>query len=87
MQIAKLLYIGKDTDDGKSCKSCTLVGLPSLIVFIKRHELPISNWKDVAMDLLGSLSNSDYVLVVKDCSRYKEMFSRLGYSITMDDRR
>ncbi|CAK1584103.1 unnamed protein product [Parnassius mnemosyne] len=58
----------------KSCKGCTLVGLPNLPVPMKRRELPAEPWVDIAMDLLGPLPTNDYLLVVIDYySRYKEI--------------
>lgn len=58
----------------RSCKGCTLVGLPNPPTAMKRRELPIEPWMDVAMDILGPLPNSDYLLVVIDYySRYKEV--------------
>lgn len=58
----------------KCCKSCTLVGIPNLPVPMKRRELPIAPWVDVAMDLLGPLPSGEYLLVIIDYySRYKEV--------------
>lgn len=58
----------------KSCKGCTLVGLPNLPVPMKRRELPSAPWVDIAMDLLGPLPNQEYLLVIIDYySRYKEI--------------
>ncbi|XP_063634881.1 uncharacterized protein K02A2.6-like [Cydia splendana] len=67
--------IDKDAENlVKSCKSCTLVGLPNPPTPLKRRELPLAPWVDVAMDLLGPLPNNDYLLVVVDYySRYKEV--------------
>lgn len=67
--------IDKDTENlVKSCKSCTLVGLPNPPTPMKRRELPVAPWVDVAMDLLGPLPNNDYLLVMVDYySRYKEV--------------
>ncbi|KAL0884211.1 hypothetical protein ABMA27_016213 [Loxostege sticticalis] len=82
----------------RSCKGCTLVGLPN----------PPTPMKHIAIDLLGPLPSNDYLLVVVDYySRYKEVkitktitslviikllkeiFSRLGFpsSITADNGR
>lgn len=58
----------------KSCKGCTLVGLPNLPVPMKRRDLPAAPWVDIAMDLLGPLPNHEYLLVIVDYySRYKEV--------------
>lgn len=58
----------------KQCKGCTVVGLPAPPVPMKRRELPIAPWVDIAMDLLGPLPNNNYLLVVVDYySRYKEI--------------
>ncbi|CAH2105722.1 unnamed protein product [Euphydryas editha] len=58
----------------KSCKGCTLVGLPIPPAPMKRRELPEAPWVDIAMDLLGPLPSGDYLLVVVDYySRYKEV--------------
>ncbi|CAK1595187.1 unnamed protein product [Parnassius mnemosyne] len=58
----------------KSCNGCTLVGLPNLLIPMKRRELPAEPWVDIAMDLLGPLPTNDYLLVVIDYySRYKEI--------------
>ncbi|CAH2088405.1 unnamed protein product [Euphydryas editha] len=67
--------IDKDVENiVKQCKGCTLVGLPSHPVPMKRRDLPTAPWVDVAMDLLGPLPNNDYLLVVIDYySRYKEI--------------
>lgn len=41
---------------------------------MKRRELPLGPWVDVAMDLLGPLPSNDYLLVLIDYySRYKEV--------------
>lgn len=58
----------------KSCKGCTLVGLPNPPTPMKRRELPEAPWVDIAIDLLGPLPSGDYLLVVVDYySRYKEV--------------
>ncbi|XP_063363596.1 uncharacterized protein K02A2.6-like [Cydia amplana] len=58
----------------KSCKGCTLVGAPNPPVPMKRRELPSEPWVDIAIDLLGPLPSSDYLLVIVDYySRYKEV--------------
>ncbi|XP_045452155.1 uncharacterized protein K02A2.6-like [Melitaea cinxia] len=58
----------------KSCRGCTLVGLPNPPVPMKRRELPEAPWVDIAMDLLGPLPSGDYLFVVVDYySRYKEV--------------
>lgn len=58
----------------KSCKGCTLVGLPNPPAPMKRRELPEGPWIDVAMDLLGPLPSGDYLFVLVDYySRYKEV--------------
>ena len=67
--------IDKDAENlVKSCKGCTLVALTTPPVPMKRQELPLGPWIDVAMDLLGPLPSNDYLLVVIDYySRYKEV--------------
>ena len=67
--------IDKDVENiVKKCKGCTLVGLPSHPVPMKRRELPTAPWVDIAIDLLGPLPSNDYLLVVIDYySRYKEI--------------
>lgn len=67
--------IDKDVENlVKSCKGCTLVALPNPPVPMKRRELPLGPWVDVAMDLLGPLPSNDYLLVLIDYySRYKEV--------------
>lgn len=67
--------IDKDTESlVKSCKACTLVGLPNPPVSMKRRELPTEPWVDTAIDLLGPLPNNDYLLVIIDYySRFKEI--------------
>lgn len=58
----------------RNCKSCTLVGLPNPPAPMKRRELPYKPWIDVAVDLLGPLPNTEYILVIIDYySRYKEI--------------
>lgn len=67
--------IDKDAENlVKSCKGCTLVALPTPPVPMKRRELPLGPWIDVAMDLLGPLPSNEYLLVIIDYySRYKEI--------------
>ncbi|KAL0901956.1 hypothetical protein ABMA27_007099 [Loxostege sticticalis] len=67
--------IDKDAENiVKQCKGCTLVGMPGPPAPMKRRELPVAPWMDVAMDLLGPLPTNDYLLVVVDYySRYKEI--------------
>ncbi|XP_061713508.1 uncharacterized protein K02A2.6-like [Cydia pomonella] len=86
----------------KACKGCTLVSAPNPPHPIKRRELPVEPWIDVAVDFLGPLPSNDYLLVLIDYySRYKEIkimrsitavdtvsvlkeiFSRLGYPVTL----
>lgn len=58
----------------KGCKGCNLVSLPNPPAMMKRRELPVEPWRDIAMDLLGPLPNNEYLLVVIDYySRYKEI--------------
>ncbi|XP_049880106.1 uncharacterized protein K02A2.6-like [Pectinophora gossypiella] len=58
----------------RSCKGCTLVSLPNPPTPMKRRELPLEPWIDIAMDLLGPLPNNEYLLVIIDYySRYKEV--------------
>ncbi|XP_041979479.1 uncharacterized protein K02A2.6-like [Aricia agestis] len=67
--------IDKDAENlVKSCKGCTLVGLPNPPVPMKRRSLPEAPWVDVAIDLLGPLPSNEYILVIVDYySRYKEV--------------
>lgn len=68
----------------RNCKSCTLVSAPNPPIPMKRRQLPIEPWIDVAMDLLGPLPSGDYLLVVVDYfSRYKEI--KITKSITSSD--
>lgn len=58
----------------KSCRGCTLVSAPNPPNPLKRRELPIHPWIDIAIDLLGPLPSGDYLLVIIDYySRYKEI--------------
>lgn len=50
----------------KCCKGCTLVSGPNPPSPMKRRELPSQSWVDIAMDFLGSLPSSHYLLVVID---------------------
>lgn len=67
--------IDKDVENiVKACKGCTLVGLPNPPAPMKRRELPVAPWIDVAIDLMGPLPSNEYLLVVVDYySRYKEV--------------
>ncbi|CAK1590823.1 unnamed protein product [Parnassius mnemosyne] len=86
----------------RNCKSCTLVSAPNPPNPMKRRELPVEPWIDVAIDLMGPLPSGDFLLVIVDYySRYKEVkvtksvtsndiirllkeiFSRLGYPVTI----
>lgn len=67
----------------KSCKGCTLVSTPDSVAPLKRRELPLEPWMDVAMDFLGPLPTGDYLFVVIDYfSRYKEI--KIMNNITTD---
>lgn len=58
----------------KACKGCTLVSAPNPPVPMKRRELPVEPWIDVAIDYLGPLPSGDHLLVIIDYySRYKEI--------------
>lgn len=50
----------------RKCKSCTLVSAPSNPEPMKRRELPSAPWKHLAIDYLGPLPSSHYLLVVVD---------------------
>ncbi|XP_063534905.1 uncharacterized protein K02A2.6-like [Cydia strobilella] len=68
----------------KACKGCTLVSAPNAPHPIKRRELPVEPWIDVAVDFLGPLPSNDYILVLIDYySRYKEI--KIMRSITAVD--
>lgn len=77
--------IDKDAENMvKSCKSCTLVSGPSLPVPMKRRELPIQPWTDIAIDFLGPLPSGHNLLVAIDYySRYKEI--KIMKSITSNE--
>lgn len=58
----------------KSCTGCTLVSAPNPPNPLKRRELPLEPWVDIAIDLMGPLPSGHYLLVVIDYfSRYKEI--------------
>lgn len=58
----------------RSCKGCTLVSKSTAPVPMKRRELPIGPWVDVAVDFLGPLPSGEYLFVIIDYfSRYKEI--------------
>lgn len=58
----------------RSCKGCTLVSAPNPPNPMRRRELPIQPWIDIAIDYLGPLPTGHYLLVVIDYySRYKEV--------------
>lgn len=58
----------------KACKGCVLVSAPNPPNPLKRRDLPSEPWVDTAIDLMGPLPSSDYILVVVDYySRYKEI--------------
>lgn len=58
----------------RQCKGCTLVSAPGAPEPLKRRELPINPWADVAIDYLGPLPEGDYILVIVDYfSRYMEV--------------
>lgn len=58
----------------KACKGCTLVSMPNPPNPLKRRELPVEPWMDIAIDLMGPLPSGDYLLVVIDYfSMYKEI--------------
>lgn len=58
----------------KHCKGCTLVSAPNPPNPMKRRELPVEPWVDIAMDLMGPLPSGEYIFVVIDYySRYKEV--------------
>lgn len=58
----------------KSCKGCTVVSGPNPPVPMKRRELPMQAWIDIAVDFLGPLPSGHHLFVVIDYySRYKEI--------------
>ncbi|EFA13158.1 Transposon Ty3-G Gag-Pol polyprotein-like Protein [Tribolium castaneum] len=58
----------------KTCHGCTLVSAPNPPQPMKRRELPLAPWIDVAVDYMGPLPSGDYLFVVVDYySRYKEI--------------
>lgn len=58
----------------RSCKGCTLVSAPNPPNPMRRRELPLQPWIDIAIDYLGPLPTGHYLLVVIDYySRYKEI--------------
>lgn len=60
---SKVCWPGIDKDAEnlvKSYKGCTLVALSNPPVPMKRRELPLGPWVDIAMDLLGPLASNDY---------------------------
>lgn len=58
----------------KSCKGCILVSAPENPELLKRREMPEKPWVDIAIDFLGPLPSSEYILVAIDYfSRYKEI--------------
>lgn len=58
----------------KNCEGCRLVSKPSAPEPMRRRTMPSEPWVDVAMDFLGPLPSSEYLLVVVDYySRYKEV--------------
>ncbi|XP_055644759.1 uncharacterized protein K02A2.6-like [Toxorhynchites rutilus septentrionalis] len=98
----RVWWPGMDRDVGTyvaSCEGCRLVGLPTKPEPMKRRELPVKPWIDVALDFLGPLPTGEYLLVVIDYySRYKEIevmkhitaeetITRLHVTITLDNAR
>ncbi|CAK1580448.1 unnamed protein product [Parnassius mnemosyne] len=68
----------------RNCKSCTLVSAPNPPNPMKRRELPVEPWIDVAIDLMGPLPSGDFLLVIIDYySRYKEV--KVTKSVTSND--
>lgn len=68
----------------KACKGCILVSAPNPPNPIKRRVLPTEPWADLAVDLMGPLPSTDYLLVAVDYfSRYKEI--KICRSITSAD--
>lgn len=58
----------------RACKGCTLVSAPNPPNPMRRRELPVQPWIDVAIDYLGPLPSGHYLLVIVDYfSRYKEV--------------
>lgn len=58
----------------KRCRECLLNSLPENPEPMKRKELPLAPWVDVAADFLGPLPTKEYLLIVLDYySRYQEI--------------
>lgn len=58
----------------RSCKGCTLVSAPNPPNPMRRRQLPVQPWIDVAVDFLGPLPSGHYLFVIIDYfSRYKEV--------------
>lgn len=61
-------------DHVKRCEGCILVSHPSVPEPMRRRQMPMEAWVDIAMDFLGPLPSGEYILVVVDYfSRYKEV--------------
>lgn len=73
----RVWWPGMDEDARKTvrnCEGCRLVSRPSAPEPMRRREMPKEPWVDVAMDFLGPLPSSEYLLVIVDYySRYKEV--------------
>ncbi|XP_058838582.1 uncharacterized protein K02A2.6-like isoform X2 [Topomyia yanbarensis] len=58
----------------ESCEGCRLVQIPDPPEPMKRRVLPDKPWIDIAIDFLGPMPTSEYILVVIDYySRYMEL--------------
>lgn len=68
----------------KKCTGCQLVSRPSVPEPMRRRKMPDEPWADLALDYLGPLPSSEYLLVVIDYySRFKEI--RVTKRITATD--
>lgn len=56
------------------CRGCQIVSVPDRPEPMSRRPLPDKPWDDIAIDYLGPIGNSEYILVVVDYfSRYLEV--------------
>ena len=74
---SKVWLPGMEKDAKKHCKTCygcQLVSRPSPPEPIRNTALPTGPWRDLAIDVLGTLPTGESILVVVDyCSRYYEI--------------
>lgn len=58
----------------KGCRECLMNALPNPPEPLKRRELPMAPWIDVAVDFLGPFPTGEYLLIMVDYySRYQEV--------------